>query len=80
MTTILFDSAAVKPASRRRFGVGLLAFVLSSGTASYSTADHAWYVEHVAAATADALPSDAELDRLAAESEALDRLTAGCLL
>lgn len=68
--TILFDATrTVKPATTRRFGVGILP---PRGAKPYTQADLDWLTEDNARREENAV-----FDRLAEESAAMDRLEAG---
>lgn len=74
--TILLDShAPVKPAHSRRFGAGLVRS-LPTYRLDHTFEDEAWLATESARRAAE----NRHYDRLAAEAEALDRLTNGCLL
>ena len=74
-TTVLFDATQRHPA-RRDFGRGVLRS-LPTFKAPASAEDMAWAAREF---NADLTAYDRELERRAAEAEALDRLTAGTLL
>jgi hypothetical protein len=74
----------VRPAARR-FGAGLLAFVPSFGTAPYTARDAAWQAASNAGRpdwaavlhAAESGPTDAELDDLAGQHEAITLASRG---
>jgi hypothetical protein len=78
MTTLFDATRPVKSARLRRFGLGLGRPTRERRT-PYTAADLEWAAVHLNADAADydVLPSDAELDRLAGEAEAVNRMSAG---
>ncbi len=78
MTTLFDPTRPVKSARLRRFGLGL-GRPACEKCMPYTAADREWAAYHLNADATDfdLLPSGADLDRLAGEAEAVDRMSAG---